>query len=25
MPVRVVFRDRPEGRMTDFWFEPAQR
>ena len=24
MPVRVVFSDRPEGRMTDFWFEPAQ-
>lgn len=23
MPVRVVFQERPEGRMTDFWFEPA--
>jgi len=24
MPVRAVFTARPEGRMTDFWFEPAR-
>jgi uncharacterized protein len=23
MAVRVVFCERPEGRITDFWFEPA--
>lgn len=23
LPIRVVFRDHAEGRMTDFWFEPA--
>ena len=23
MPVRAVFTARPEGRMTDFWFEPV--
>ncbi len=23
MPIRVVFQDRPKGRMTDFWYEPA--
>jgi uncharacterized OB-fold protein len=22
-PVRVVFTDDPQGRITDFWFEPA--
>jgi len=23
LPIRVVFAERPEGRMTDFWFELA--
>ncbi len=25
MPLRVVFREEPEGRMSDFWYEPARR
>jgi uncharacterized OB-fold protein len=24
-PVTVAFGDNPEGRVTDFWFEPAEQ